>query len=224
MSEPRAPRLTFFVDVDNTLLDNDRVKKEMDRRLAGLLGEAEAARFWDLYEQARAELGAVDIPTTLSRFLANEPEHALRFDITNLFMRFPFEEFLFSSSLTVIKRLRSFGTVVILSDGDPIFQLAKITRSGLAAAVDGYVVVYPHKEEHLPELTSAFVADHFVLIDDKPGVIERVSANIAHPLTSVFVRQGRYAASVPPGPWPGASRTVDSIEELTRFDASWLNP
>ena len=160
----------------------------------------------------------VDIPTVLSHYLEETGDRSLRFELADLFMRFPFSEFLFSTTLQTINHMRAIGTVVILSDGDPVFQVAKITRSGLASAVDGYVLVFPHKENHLPEITAAFAADHYVLVDDKPGVIKRVAERMRFPLSTVFVRQGRYAATVDPGPWQGAGLTIDSIGDLRVFD------
>src|SRR5947208_1536558 len=62
------PRLAFLLDVDNTLLDNDAAKEEIDRRLRALLGQGEAERFWALYEEVRSDTGVVSFPLTLARF------------------------------------------------------------------------------------------------------------------------------------------------------------
>jgi hypothetical protein len=217
-----SPRLTFFVDVDNTLLDNDAAKREMDRRLLALLGAAGAGRFWEVYEEVRGELTVVDIPRTLARFdrELTKPDH--RFLLADLFMDFPFTDFVFPGSAAAIAHMRTMGKVAILSDGDAIYQTAKISRSGLIAAVGGYAHVYAHKEEHLDELLGAFPADHYVLVDDKPGVIERVSTRMRAPLTTVFVRQGKYAATVEPGVWLGAGLTIESIGDLRVFDRAAL--
>lgn len=219
---PDSPRLTIMVDVDNTLIDNDAAKIEIDRRLVAQAGAEGSARFWKVYEAVREERGVVDIPLVLSRFLVGPADRALRFAMADLFMRFPFADFLFPETPRTVAHLRTLGTVVVLSDGDPVFQIAKVNRSGLAAAVDGYVLVYPHKEEHLAEITAAFAADHYVLVEDKPGVIERVTTRLQFPLTTVFLRQGRYAAAVPEGRWPGASLTLDGIGDLQRYDRDAL--
>jgi FMN phosphatase YigB (HAD superfamily) len=217
-----SPRLTFFVDVDNTLLDNDDAKREMDHRLLELLGERGAARFWEIYEEVRAELTVVDIPRTLARYSADTTDRDLRFLLAELFMSFPFKDFVYPGSAPAIAHMQTMGRVAILSDGDAIFQIAKITRSGLADAVGGYALIYAHKEEHLAELMGAFPADHYVLVDDKPGVIERLGAKMTEPLTTVFVRQGKYAGAVPPGDWPGAGITIAAIGDLCRFDRDAL--
>ena len=213
-------RTTTLIDVDNTLIDNDRAKVVIGERLAELLGEAGVHRYWSAYEEIRAELGVVDIPRSIVRFLDNEETGgadrlALHELLAALFMAFPFVEFVYPDSLATLAALRAQGPVVILTDGDQVFQPAKVNRSGLTAAVDGYVLVFPHKEDHLAAVAAAFPADRFRLVEDKPTVIERVTANAAAlggaPLETILVRQGKYAAAVPPGPWPGATHTVASI-------------
>jgi hypothetical protein len=218
--EKSGLRLTFFLDVDNTLLDNDAAKEEMARQLVELLGETETICFWETYEAVRREEGMVDLPRTLVRFLDGVTDRAIRFSLADLVMGFPYDRFLFPATLATIAYLRTLGRVAILSDGDPAFQPAKIARSGLGQAVDGYVLVYPHKEEHVAEITTSFAADHYVLVDDKPTVIERVAARLPLPLTTIFVRQGKYAEAVPHGDWPGAGLTISEIGELRRFDAA----
>lgn len=213
-------RLTFFVDVDNTLLDNDAAKNELALRLNALLGEDEGRRFWDIYEAVRKEFSLVDLPRTLGRFLDGSTDRALRFTLADLVMEFPYDQFLYPETLATVAHLRCLGRIAILSDGDPVFQAAKIARSGLSTAVGGYALVYPHKEEHISEITAAFAADHYVLVDDKPTVLERVAARMDQPLTTIFVRQGRYASTVPEGNWPGAGLTVSSIGDLRSLDAA----
>ena len=236
-------RTTTLIDVDNTLIDNDRAKGVMDDELAALLGADGAARFWAAYEEVRAELTVVDVPRSIVRFLDNEEDRsggrpwppsrgdagvsgprggrdrlALHEPLAALFMAFPFADFVYPAALSTIAALRAQGPVVILSDGDQVFQPAKINRSGLTAAVDGYVLVFPHKEDHLAEVAAAFPADRFRLVEDKPAVIERVAAKAAAlggaPLETILVRQGKYAAAVPPGPWPGATHTVAGIADV----------
>ncbi len=231
-----ATRLTFLVDVDNTLLDNDAAKVELDRRLRHVLGDRETERFWWLYEEVRREAGVVSYPLTLARFHEetgldesaardDAAQRELRFALADLTVAFPYVDFLYPRTLDALAHLRGLGRVVILSDGDPTYQPSKIARAGLDAAVDGFVLVYPHKEEHLREVTAAFPADRYVLIEDKPDNIARVRANLAAPFTGVLVRQGKYAAVAGAGPWAGAEFTLESIEDLVHLDReAFLNP
>jgi FMN phosphatase YigB (HAD superfamily) len=221
-------RLTFLLDVDNTLIDNDAAKRAIDDRLRAFLGDAETERFWTAYEAIRAETGVVNYPLTMARFHqeASSPvDRTRRYAPADLIMGFPYETFLYPDALTTIAHLRTIGRVAILSDGDPTYQPAKIARSGLAAAVDGYVLVYAHKQEHLAEVTAAFPADHYVLVEDKPSVITAMRARLQAPLTTVLVRQGKYAAEAGPGPWPGAHLTLDRIGDLRDLAVSaFLRP
>jgi FMN phosphatase YigB (HAD superfamily) len=216
------PRLTIFVDLDNTLIDNDAAKREIDRRLGEVVGQEEAERFWAVYEEVRGEFGVVDIPRALARFTRN-PEQGQadlkrRMALAEVFMGFPIGDYLYADSMMTLAHLRSLGRVAILSDGDAAFQPIKIARSGLSEAVDGYALVYPHKEEHCDELQAMFPADHFVLIDDKLDVLRRVRKKFNSPLTTVFVRQGKYADAAGPPPWPGSDQVVDRIGDLRHFD------
>ena len=226
-------RLTFLLDVDNTLLDNDAAKRELDARIADLLGPAATARFWELYEAVRRDEGMVNIPLTMARLEAEQgaaPTGAAgdagrlgrerRFALADLLMGFRYDRFLFPGALDAIAHLRRLGRVAILTEGDPTFQPSKIWRAGLDDAVAGNVLVFDHKIRHLAEVVAAFPADHYVLVEDKPDVIAEIRARLRAPLTAVLVRQGKYAAAVPPGPWPGAELTLDAISDLQQFDAA----
>ena len=226
------PRLAFLLDVDNTLLDNDAAKGEIDRRLRALLGQGEAERFWALYEEVRSDTGVVSFPLTLARFdedtrmrgrapaggaAAHEER---RRALAELLMRFPYADFVFPGALETIAHLRALGQVAILSDGDPAYQPVKIVRSGLGAAVDGYALVFAHKEEHRREITACFPADRYVLVEDKPSVIDKVRTRLLAPLTAVWVKQGKYAAEGAAESWQGADIAVDAIGDLRSYSAA----
>ncbi len=204
--------LTVLFDVDNTLLDNDRAKRALDERIAGLLGRTGAARFWEHYEAVRAETGMVNIPLTLARYDEEMEEtgeaaeaaerRRCRFALADVLMGLPYREFLYPGALEAIAHARAFARVAILSEGDPTFQPSKIWRAGLDHAVDGNVLVFDHKVEHLAEVTAAFPADRYVLVEDKPAILRETKARLGDRVTTVFVRQGKYAEAVPEPPLP----------------------
>ena len=221
----QGARVVFLLDVDNTLLDNDAAKAELDRRLHALVGEAEAHRFWDLYEEVRRDTGVVSYPLTLARYdedlrLRGRPAGAGRAieerqrALADLVMLFPYDRYLYPGTRETIAHLRRLGRVAILSDGDPAYQPVKIARSGLAAAVDGYVLVFAHKEEHTREILATFPADHYVLVEDKPTLIAKMRARLPAPLTTVLVKQGKYAAAAATLSWAGADLTVEAVGDL----------
>jgi FMN phosphatase YigB (HAD superfamily) len=216
------PSLAFLIDVDNTLLDNDRAKADEAAYLRGLLGEAAASRFWELYEEVRKEEGVVDYPLTLARFgqaFAGQLSRETLFQLTSYFLTFPFQSYLYPGALETLAYLGTLGTTAITSDGDASFQGLKIARSGISAAVDGRVALYLHKQEHLAEITALFPAGHYVMIDDKPTLLSTMKAQMAGLLTTVHVRQGKYALAAPaPGALPPdlSAPTISEVQRLRR--------
>ena len=58
--EDSPTRVVFLFDVDNTLLDNDRVAADLQRHLASEIGAEGAQEYWQIFEQLRTELGYAD--------------------------------------------------------------------------------------------------------------------------------------------------------------------
>ena len=224
--------VTVLFDVDNTLLDNDRAKRELDERLAALLGQAGAARFWEHYEAIRVETGMVNIPLTLARYDeategmgdagAAAERRRCRFALADLLMGLPYKEFLYPGALEVLAHVRRFARVAILSEGDPTFQPSKIWRAGLFPAVDGNVLVFDRKVEHLAEVVAAFPADHYVLVEDKPDILRAVRARLGGQVTTVFVRQGKYAAVELAPPLPDL--VLAAIGDVQTLEPADLGP
>lgn len=213
-------RLAFLIDVDNTLLNNDEVKKDFDVHLQVEIGPKLTQHFWDLYEQVRKEKGVIDIPLTLTR-LREQTSLAEMDDFTyqhihSIFDHYPFFQFLYPQALETLRYLSTLGTTVIVSDGDLTFQAEKIVNSNLAAAVKGRVLLYVHKQEHIDEITTRYPATHYVVIDDKPQILADMQSAMADRLTTVFVRQGKYAdASLPAHFMP--TITVEYIADLQHY-------
>lgn len=192
----RDGRLSFILDVDNTLLDNDALKEYLATELREALGADGAARFWELYEAVRREGDVVDLPLTAQRYAATAQDAAGTMAITaveRILATVPFARFLYPHALDTLRYLGGLGAVGILSDGDQVFQRQKIERSGLAAAVNGCVLIYKHKEQHLDEVATCQPSEHAVLIDDKARILQEVKAILGRGVTTVHVQQGHYA-------------------------------
>lgn len=194
LTERDAERpVVFLLDCDNTLLDNDALKADMAARLHALLGDALSARFWVEYEDVRAETGLVDLPLTLERFAHATGEAALVARARASIMDYPFASRLYPDTLATLAFLRGVGQPAILSDGDLVYQPRKIERSGLAAAVEGRVLVYAHKEEHLPAVMARWPAAMYVLVDDKGRILAEAKRIYPARFVTVHVAQGHYA-------------------------------
>jgi FMN phosphatase YigB (HAD superfamily) len=224
-------RVTFLFDVDNTLIDNDRAKKDLSRRIAELLGDAGERRFWELYEEVRHDLGLVNIPLLLARYsdeldadssLTDTERRRLRFALADLVMGFPYGEYLYPGAMDAVRKARKLGQVAVLSEGDATFQPHKIWRTGLDPEVDGNVLVFDRKLDHLDEMTAAFPADHYVLVEDKPEILTVVKRALGPRVTTVLVRQGKYGQAPPPEDAP-PDLVFDSIGALATSDFSLLD-
>ncbi|HXK33083.1 MAG TPA: HAD family hydrolase [Dehalococcoidia bacterium] len=186
--------LVFLIDLDNTILDNDGVKKDMEASLAEKLGPEMSARFWELYEIVRKDLDVVDFIETFRRLGEEFPDQAATVEAAcDMLMEWDFCPRLYPRAIETVLHLKSIGLPVIVSDGDPVFQPSKIHQCGVTQAVDGRVLIFVHKEKHLAAVRTMFKAGHYVLIDDKPGILMRSKAALGDRLTTVHVLQGKYA-------------------------------
>ena len=212
----------FLIDVDNTLLDNDRAKADVARAIRELVGPERAARFWSLYEEVRDECGVVDYPETLRRFRRAIPDETRLTDVDRAVLGVPFERYLYPRAREVIAHLWELGEPAILSDGDRVYQPMKIERAGLLLAVRGNVLVYEHKEDHLAEVQRRFPADGYVHIDDKAALLARTRTSLGDRVTTVHVRQGHYAAEDPNGAPPDI--VVERIADVLTTPVKRLGP
>jgi FMN phosphatase YigB (HAD superfamily) len=215
--------IVFLFDVDNTLLDNDRVIADLRRYLTGAIGPASTEHYFKLFEQLRAELGYADYLGALQRYRLAYPRDPCLLAISSYLVNYPFANRLFPGSLDVLERFASYGPTVILTDGDVVFQPRKIERSGLAMAVDNRVLVYIHKDQELDDVAARFPAEHYFLVDDKLHILAAVKEAWGSRVTTVFVRQGHYAhdPSILAHHQP-ADLTVDRIGDLIEYQIPTL--
>lgn len=189
---PRAP-VVFLVDVDNTLLDNDRVLADMRARVTKAEGASGFRRFWAHLEDLRAELGYADYLGALQRLRRERPYAPNLLAIADFLLDYPFDRRLHPRALDVLRHLRRRGPTALLTDGDVVFQPRKVERSGLLRAVGGRVLVAVHKERELDAVERRWPARQYVLFDDKLHILAAAKQHWGKRLTTVFVRQGQYA-------------------------------
>ena len=208
-------KLVFLFDVDNTLLDNDRVTADLKRQLETEVGHERQERYWVIFEELRTELGYADYLGALQRYRAIYPRDPRVLTVSHFLLHYPFANRLFPNSLDAVDYVRQFGTPVILTDGDVVFQPHKIHDSGLYEAFVGAVLVYIHKEVELEDVEKRYPADHYVLIDDKLRILTAVKKIWKERVTTVFVRQGHYALDEKiVSAYPPADLTIERIGSL----------
>lgn len=185
--------IVFLLDVDNTLLDNDRLRSDLRCHLSQEFGAESQDRYNTLLEELRDELGYVDYLGAMQRYRLENMSDPRLLLMSNYLMEYPFADLLYPNALKAIAHLRTWGKTVILSDGDVIFQPRKIQRSGLWDAVNGRVLIYIHKEQMLDDVAQQYPATHYVMVDDKLRILASMKNSWGDKLTTVFPLQGHYA-------------------------------
>jgi FMN phosphatase YigB (HAD superfamily) len=215
-----ADHTVFLFDVDNTLLDNDHVVADLMRHLERDIGHEQAARYWEYFEQLRTELGYADYLGALQRYRVLHPRDFNIMSVSYFLMSYHFANRLFPRALDAIEKFKQCGETAILSDGDMIFQPLKVERSGIREAVDGKVMIYIHKENELEDVAARYPAEHYVLVDDKVRILASVKQAWGRRVTTVFPRQGHYAADEKETAKyaSAADVTIDRIDELLDYD------
>jgi FMN phosphatase YigB (HAD superfamily) len=215
--------VVFLFDVDNTLLDNDRVTADLKRHLQREVGDEREERYWMLLEQLRKELGYVDYLGALQRYRHEYPRDPHLLTVSRFLVNYPFANRLFPNSLDVIEHCKQWGPAVILSDGDVVFQPRKIERSGLSDVVDGKVLIYIHKEQELEDVERRYPAKQYVLVDDKLRILAAIKKIWGSRVTTVFPRQGHYALDPEAiAAYPAADITIDRIGDILSIDIGRL--
>jgi FMN phosphatase YigB (HAD superfamily) len=218
-----AKGVVLFFDVDNTLLDNDHVTRDLQEHLARNVGAAGAKCYWTIFEELRAELGYAEYLGALQRYRVKYPHDVRLLTVSKFLVNYPFANRLFPNSLDAIAHARRLGETALLSDGDVVFQPRKIDRSGLEEAVGGKVLIYIHKEKELADVAHRYPASHYVIVDDKLRILTAIKKIWGARVTTVFVRQGHYAldkkilAACPP-----ADLSIEKIGDFLQYDLSTL--
>jgi FMN phosphatase YigB (HAD superfamily) len=208
----------FLVDVDNTLLDNDRIQADLRRHLEREFGAACRDRYWAILEQLFTDLGYRDYLGALQRYRVEHPEDIHLLSMSSYLVDYPFANRLYPGSLDVLERLREWGRTVILSDGDVVFQPRKVERSGIFEAVEGHVLIYIHKEAELADVERRYPAAHYVLVDDKPRILAAVKKVWGDRVTTILPRQGQFALALDAASYPAADLTIERIGDLVAYD------
>jgi hypothetical protein len=216
--------LVFLFDIDNTLLDNDHVQRDLEAHLRVEFGEASQKLYWEIFEQLRSELGYADYLGALQRYRKHEMYNPQMLRMSSFLVDYPFAERVYQGAIDAVTHCQKWGKTTILTDGDVVFQPRKIERAGLWNAVDGNVLIYIHKEEELANVEQTFPARHYVLVDDKLRILTAVKKQWGDRVTTVFPRQGHYALDTKAiAQFPPADVTIEAIGELADpgLDTLW---
>jgi len=216
-------KTVFLFDVDNTLLDNDRVTADLKRHLESQVGLEGAQRYWELFEKLRAELGYADYLGALQSYRIEDPHDPNLLAVSYFLLRYPFANRLFPGSIDAVQHAQRFGEAVILTDGDVVFQPHKVYRSGLYEVFGGKVLIYVHKEQELDHIARLYPAERYVVVDDKLRILSAIKNVWKSRVTTVFVRQGHYALDPQvPAKYPAPDITLERIGEFVGLGSGRL--
>ena len=219
-----ASDTVFLFDVDNTLLDNDRVTADLKRHLDSKVGPERAQRYWEIFETIRSELGYADYLGALQRYRIDYPHDPNLLAVSYFLIEYPFANRLFPNSIDAVEHVARWGPAVILSDGDVVFQPHKVYRSGLYELFQGNVLIYVHKEHELADVERRYPAEHYVVVDDKLRILHAIKESWRSRVTTVFVRQGHYAHDPETlAKYPPADIDLDRIGNLLDYDLGALS-
>jgi FMN phosphatase YigB (HAD superfamily) len=205
-------------DVDNTLLDNDRVVADLMRFMDRELGRERRDDYWQIFETLRAELGYADYLGALQQYRARHPRDSHVLAVSQFLVNYPFANRLFPESLDVLEHARHWGPTVILSDGDVVFQPRKIERSGLFDLVEHHILIYVHKEQELADVERRYPAERYVMVDDKLWLLDAMKQHWGSRVTTVWPRQGHYVSDARVRTLPPPDVTLSRIGELLAWD------
>jgi hypothetical protein len=217
----KKSEVVFLFDVDNTLLDNDRVTVALHTFLESEVGAKRSKLYWTIFEELRSELGYADYLGALQRYRKQHPYDSHLLSLSTFLINYPFANRLFPRSLDVIDHFKKWGPVVVLTDGDAVFQPRKIERSGLFESVDGNILIYVHKEQELKDVKRRYPSKHYVLVDDKIRILTAIKKQWQRQVTTVFVRQGHYAFDMGEvSKYPPADISIEFIGDALEYEFS----
>jgi hypothetical protein len=217
--------IVFFFDVDNTLLDNDRIRRDLDAHLAESYGEETRKRYWSNFDELWKTHDYADYLGAVERCRLAAPHDLRLLKMASFLIDYPFADRLFPGALEALSHVRQWGPVVVLSDGDAIYQPRKVQRSGLWGAVGGEVLIFVHKETELALVERLYPARRYVLIDDKLRILSAVKSVWGDKVTTVFPRQGKFAHDAEAlATYPAADVSIEAIRDIVALDRGVFSP
>jgi hypothetical protein len=214
-----AQGIVFLFDVDNTLLDNDRIQADLSEHLETWYSASARNRYWEIFEKLTSELGYADYLGALERYRTEDLHSPALLRMANWMVDYPFADRLYPGALDAVRHARQWGPTVIFSDGDAVFQPRKVERSGLWRAFEDRVLIYIHKEEELDDVERFYPARRYVVIDDKLRILTHIKKIWGAQVTVILAQQGRYAHDAGIlSTYPAADICLNSIGDLLNYD------
>ncbi len=189
----------FLVDFDNTLLNTDKLKEQIDSEFSKQFGKfLSVSEFWKEYEKVIKSDGFNNVPK-LAKNIAKKINLKKVEDIENLFYKANFTKCIIPDSMQMLNNLKKVGKVVIYSLGHPIYQAIKIRGSGIEKIVNRKnVIIVQNKKTGLQVLINKLNSSYsgVTIIDDRAEVLEQAK-KIDSKIITVWFRYGKYKNTLP---------------------------
>jgi len=216
--------IVFLFDVDNTLLDNDRIQHDLDAHLAESYDEATRKQYWSVFDGLWKTVGYADYIGAVAQTRLGAPHDLRLLKLASFLIDYPFADRLYPGALDAVSHVRQWGQVVVLSDGDAVYQPRKVERSGVWSAFGGEVLIFVHKETELELVEKLYPARRYVLIDDKPRILSAVKSAWGDRVATVLPRQGRFANDPARASYPPPDVEVAAIRDIVALDRGAFSP
>ncbi len=216
-----AGEVVFLLDVDNTLLDDDRFAADVEAEIERALGRDACLRYRAACRASREAHGHVDYLGALQVLLGDAPaaDPAL-LALPDFLLDYPFATCVYPGSAAALAHLATLGLPVLLSAGDLVLQPRRIRRAGLWGAVQGRVLLGLHREDMLDAVEQAYPARHYVVVDDEPAQLQAARRKLGGRVTTVFVHQGRHAGEADLEHLQPPDLSLARVGELVGLDTS----
>ncbi len=214
-----TPKIAFFIDVDNTLINNDQIKEEIKKSLMQVLGEKEANHFWQHHDEFRSYEKFVDFPKVIRQYCSEKHEDRCELVFNKIFDSIGFAKAMYPNVKEVISHLQSIGQVNLFTEGDSIYQRMKIEKSGLSELVDA-IFLFEHKMDHVKEVVNQFEDFKKIFIDDRAMNLVKIKAMYPE-VYIIEVAQGHYS-TIDHVEHAETDEKVDSIMELLQMEKNQI--
>ena len=214
----------FLLDVDNTLLDNDRVTADLMRYLEREVGAERQQRYWAIFEELRTELGYADYLGALQRYRDRAPARPASCSrLSSFLVNYPFANRLFPDSLDVIEHLAQWGPTV-----DPLGRRRRLSaaqgralgpfRGGRAARPHLHPQGARARRRRAP-LPGRSLRAGRRQAPHPDGGQEGLGCSASRPS---FPRQGHYAHDPKVATYPRPDITIERIGDVIGYDLAGL--
>jgi hypothetical protein len=110
MKKPKRD-LVFLFDVDNTLLDNDRIQRDLYHHLGRSYGPRACQRYIAIFEELHREIGYADYLGALERYRLEHLQDPRLLRAANWLVEYPFAKRLYTQVFEVTRK--SFESILI---------------------------------------------------------------------------------------------------------------